>query len=482
MLNKDRSAHCEGWASRAHSEPGPQTVTFTGKLKSVKPKSRGDFFRGPICSLKNSGDSNTTLNLKKSKVLDSKIKNIVLGTQNLLENKPLKVYSRLRSGKIQFNDLKEDSKRVESVDEFEDMDLGIFRDKPLLIRPDASSNSSSSDSEEVYFSDSVTNEDLDEHLQGISVLMGDSTPTMDSNHNLTEQKDNGDLTQSTPKVDAFSPMREEEGIKEGGLIPSNEPSHENSKSLPGSAVEWKKVEAILSQMGLQIIPSSNKEFSEGSMAIASRKKGSRELQNLKFNVNYDRAGCNRGTQFSPMKILSWNIRGSGSPSKRRAIKEAICKANPDIVVLQETKREEVTRSCVGSILRSRFKEWLVLPAVGTAGGILVMWDVRRVKVLDSMLGDFSASIFVDNGNNSGWWFSGVYSPSKACFRDRFWDELAELSILCGDSWCIGGDFNVVRSVQEKFNSNRTTASMKLFDELVRELLLKDPLLCNDQFT
>ena len=168
-----------------------------------------------------------------------------------------------------------------------------------------------------------------------------------------------------------------------------------------------------------------------------------------------------------MKILSWNIRGNGSSSKRRAIREAICKANPDIVVLQETKREEVSRSFVGSIWRSRFKEWLVLPAVGTAGGILVMWDVRRVKVLNSLLGEFSASILVEIEDGSGWWFLGVYGLSKVCFRDRFWDELAGLSILCGDKWCIGGDFNVVRNLQEKFNSNRTIGSMKLFDELVR---------------
>ena len=57
-----------------------------------------------------------------------------------------------------------------------------------------------------------------------------------------------------------------------------------------------------------------------------------------------------------MKIFSWNIRGSSSPSKRRAIKEAIYKANPDLVVLQETKREEINRRFVGSIWRSRFKE------------------------------------------------------------------------------------------------------------------------------
>ena len=40
---------------------------------------------------------------------------------------------------------------------------------------------------------------------------------------------------------------------------------------------------------------------------------------------------------------------------------------------------------------------------------------------------------------------------------------------------------MVRSLQEKFNSNRITRSMRLFDELVRELELKDPPLCNGQF-
>ena len=183
-----------------------------------------------------------------------------------------------------------------------------------------------------------------------------------------------------------------------------------------------------------------------------------------------------------MKILSWNIRGSGSPSKRRAIKEIICKADPDIVVLQETKREEINRSFVGSIWRSRFKEWLVLPAIGSAGGILILWDVRRVTVIDTLVGEFSASILVEVDGGSIWWFSGVYGPSKVSFRDRFWDELAGLSTICGDKWCLGGDFNVVRTVQEKFNSNRTTRSMRMFDELIRELKLKDSPLCNGQFT
>ena len=111
-----------------------------------------------------------------------------------------------------------------------------------------------------------------------------------------------------------------------------------------------------------------------------------------------------------------------------------------------------------------------------------MWDVRRVRVLDSLIGEFSTSIRVQLEEESSWWFTGVYGLTKACFRDSFWDELAGLSVVCGEQWCIGGDFNVVRNLQEKFNSHRVTRSMRLFDELLRELNLKDPPLSNGQFT
>lgn len=182
-----------------------------------------------------------------------------------------------------------------------------------------------------------------------------------------------------------------------------------------------------------------------------------------------------------MKILSWNIRGSRS-SEKRAIKEVICKISPDIVVLQETKSKNVDRRFVGSIWRSRFKEWLVLPSVGMAGGLLILWDVRRIKVREALLGEFSVSILVEMEGMNDWWFTGVYGPSTSSPGDCLWDELAGLESLCGDKWCIGGDFNVVRRVQEKFNRNSNTRSMLRFDELIRELYLRDPPLRNGQFT
>ena len=57
-----------------------------------------------------------------------------------------------------------------------------------------------------------------------------------------------------------------------------------------------------------------------------------------------------------MKIMTWNVRGSGSYRKRRSIKQVIGKEDPNIVVLQEVKKESVDRSFVGSVWKSRFKE------------------------------------------------------------------------------------------------------------------------------
>ena len=182
-----------------------------------------------------------------------------------------------------------------------------------------------------------------------------------------------------------------------------------------------------------------------------------------------------------MKILTRNIRGSGSSCKRRAIKKVICKNNPDLVVLQEVKRELIDRAFVASIWTSRFKEWVVLPFIGRSGGIQIIWDVRSVKIKESLVGDFSNSVLVEDKIRGDWWFSGVYGPTKRNFRSDFWAELSRLKEICNDRWCVGGAFNVVRRVSEKFNSLTNTKSMREFDSLIGELDLVDPNLNNARF-
>ena len=54
--------------------------------------------------------------------------------------------------------------------------------------------------------------------------------------------------------------------------------------------------------------------------------------------------------------------------------------------------------------------------------------------------------------------------------------------VCGDNWCLEGDFNVVRLLHEKFNSSRFTRSMRMFNDLIGEMSLIDPPLANSRYT
>ena len=76
-----------------------------------------------------------------------------------------------------------------------------------------------------------------------------------------------------------------------------------------------------------------------------------------------------------MKIVSWNVRGIGSVRKRGVIKENLLKMRPDIVLLQETKKEILEEKMVGSLWKARNRSWVALSSVGSSGGIVIIWDV-----------------------------------------------------------------------------------------------------------
>ena len=68
------------------------------------------------------------------------------------------------------------------------------------------------------------------------------------------------------------------------------------------------------------------------------------------------------------------------------------KAIVDVIILQETKREEIDRRVIRSLWRGQFIDSVYLPSSGKVGGITVAWDTRVIKVKEPFLGEFSVSI------------------------------------------------------------------------------------------
>ena len=121
-----------------------------------------------------------------------------------------------------------------------------------------------------------------------------------------------------------------------------------------------------------------------------------------------------------LKFFSWNVRGANNPDKRNIIRNFIRSQRLDLVCLQETKIQEISMADARSFGVSRLAEWKVVEAEGTAGGILVFWDKRKVEMVEFELGHFSVTCMFRNVEDGFQWaFTGVYGPVERSKREKF---------------------------------------------------------------
>ena len=59
-------------------------------------------------------------------------------------------------------------------------------------------------------------------------------------------------------------------------------------------------------------------------------------------------------------------------------------------------------------------------------------------------------------------FTGVYGPTSNENRELMWEDLGAMRGLWGDPWCSGGDFNVIRFLEERNRVDKITSSMRRF--------------------
>ena len=100
-------------------------------------------------------------------------------------------------------------------------------------------------------------------------------------------------------------------------------------------------------------------------------------------------------------ILSWNVKGLNVVEKRLQIRNLLRTWRPDIVCLQETKLEWITRGIVRSIWSCPYIDWLYLGFKAASGGIVLMWDQRLVEKVEEAVGQFSVSCKFKNVGDMG---------------------------------------------------------------------------------
>ncbi|XP_057429674.1 uncharacterized protein LOC130722842 [Lotus japonicus] len=152
-----------------------------------------------------------------------------------------------------------------------------------------------------------------------------------------------------------------------------------------------------------------------------------------------------------MKIICFNARGIASRVKWRAIKELVCQEKADMLLVQETKLQDVDNRLCTSIWGDANCEWRFIPASNRAGGILSIWRSGAFHPEEVHGGGgFLGLVGVWENQSERCAIVNVYSPCSIEGKRVLWREL--LPWKAGSNvraWCVARDFNVVRCVEER---------------------------------
>ena len=73
-----------------------------------------------------------------------------------------------------------------------------------------------------------------------------------------------------------------------------------------------------------------------------------------------------------MRVLCWNVRGLGSSVKKGIVKKLVLENQIQMLMLQETKLENVEYNIVQSLWADENFEWVSIASKGKAGGLITM--------------------------------------------------------------------------------------------------------------
>jgi exonuclease III len=185
-----------------------------------------------------------------------------------------------------------------------------------------------------------------------------------------------------------------------------------------------------------------------------------------------------------MKIISWNIRGLNGCSKQKMLRDLIFAEKPDIVLLQETK---CTTEDIDRLLPYCWKqgEATSTAAIGTAGGLAILWNTNSLLLENFVTTKWSITAdYRLIGSNKPGHLTNVYGPANPRDKQAFLRNLEYLSNLTRHNrWIVGGDFNLIRSLEEKKGGSRCLdQDSSDFNSLIDNLNLIDLEAINGNYT
>lgn len=177
-----------------------------------------------------------------------------------------------------------------------------------------------------------------------------------------------------------------------------------------------------------------------------------------------------------MRTLFWNIRGFGQDGRRRQLIEYMRNERIDIVAIQETMRTEFSLAELEH-LSSDLYAWHWLPSSGStghSGGILLGVKDATFEIGSMDRGEFFVSMEVfERALNFKWEIIAVYGPADHRRSEAFLDELRRKVAAAQLPMVVGGDFNLIRSEDDKNNNLVNFPRMQMFNDCIADMGLRE---------
>jgi hypothetical protein len=161
------------------------------------------------------------------------------------------------------------------------------------------------------------------------------------------------------------------------------------------------------------------------------------------------------------------MRGFGKPDRRTQVKEYMRGENLDGIGLLETIRESFTQKELDDLAGGSSFRWIWKSAMGHYGGILVGIKDETCELEDSEIVDYFISMVLRSRlSNVRWELITVYGPAQHSSSSYFISELSQKCIRATLPLLLGGDFNLIRFIEDKNNSNLDQALMDKFNMFI----------------
>lgn len=174
-----------------------------------------------------------------------------------------------------------------------------------------------------------------------------------------------------------------------------------------------------------------------------------------------------------MNLLVWNVRGINSQGKWDAIRDKIHECSASIVCLQETKRDYFDDDYIKKFCPRSLDKFSFAPSVGDSGGLVVIWNSARY--IGTLIHSNSYAITMKFGcclSGKSFHLSNIYGPCTPDGKADFINWLYNFDTEHFEDWVLAGDFNLIRSPDDR---NRPGANMQdtmMFNDLIAHLDLE----------